>query len=40
MADCLEEQMYTRPPLPPPLWQWLCIVVIIVGVVFVWLLRR
>jgi hypothetical protein len=40
MADRIEEKMYPRPPLPPPMWQWLCIVVIIVGYVFIWFLWR
>jgi hypothetical protein len=39
MADRLEEQMYREPPLPPK-WQWLCIVVIIVGYVLLWFLWR
>jgi hypothetical protein len=30
----------TRPPLPPPIWQWLCMVVIIAWVVAVWFLWR
>jgi hypothetical protein len=27
-----------RLPLPPPIWQWLCIVVIVGGVVAAWFL--
>jgi hypothetical protein len=40
MADRTEEQMTTRPPLPPPLRQWLCVIVIMLGVVAVWFLWR
>jgi hypothetical protein len=29
-----------RPPLPPPLWQWLCIVAIIMMVIAIWFLWR
>jgi hypothetical protein len=29
-----------RPPLPPPRWQWLCIVAVRIGVIVVWFLWR
>jgi hypothetical protein len=35
-----DDKGISPPPLPPPLWQWLCIVVIVGWIVAVWLLWR
>jgi hypothetical protein len=40
MTGTIPDPHDTRPPLPPPIWQWLCIVVIIAGGVAVWFLWR
>jgi hypothetical protein len=29
-----------RPPLPPPLWQWLCIIGVVIWVIVIWCLWR
>jgi hypothetical protein len=40
MTGLTPDPSLTRPPLPPPLWQWLCIVAVIAMVVVIWLLWR
>jgi hypothetical protein len=36
MTGLILDPSTTRPPLPPPLWQWLCVVAVIAMVVAIW----
>jgi hypothetical protein len=40
MTGLIPDPSTTRSPLPPPLWQWLCMVAVIAMVVAIWLLWR
>jgi hypothetical protein len=40
MSGLILDPRTTRPPLPPPFWQWLCMVAVIAMVVTIWLLWR
>jgi hypothetical protein len=40
MSGLTPDPGLTRPQLPPPLWQWLCMVAVVAMVVTIWRLWR